>query len=441
MKTQTKSIKRGKPSKLKHPVEMYRGTRIRHVVERGCYAVDYTALGQRERKRFTEIDRAKVWIDQKIIETENQGKAAFGIADVDRVDVAEARKWLPEETRLSRVFDFWKTHHPQGEQKTVAEIVDAFLTSATGRRGKRTVTRRDRTTGNHVQRLSRMAATHPIDCHCFRCTFGQCMAHEVTQADIEHWLYARDWKERNRDHYLRSVKAMFNAAIRKGYLITSPAEKIETVAGHGDEAEIMTVANIDKYLNAMETASTVKEHRGNVYRTECFDLLPREAIGFFCGLRPTELARLDWRNVSLENKLISVTADVAKIQGHRRNVTMPDCLLAWLAPYAKDKGPVWPYKSNTSLNQMRTIARDAAGVTVPHNAARHAFASYHLAANENAPQTAKEMGHKGGIDLLMDKYTNIVASDDRPITKAMGQKYFKIMPKRTTTRLEIRKAS
>jgi len=426
VKTQSKAIKRGKASKLKHPVELYRGTRIRHVVERGCYAVDYTALGQRERKRFTEIDHAKVWIDQKIIETENQGKAAFGLADADRVDVAEARKWLPEGTRLSTVFDFWKTHHPQGEQKTVAEIVDAFLSSDTGRRGKRTVNRRESTSENHVKRLSRMATTHPDTCHCFRCTFGHCMAHEVTRADIEHWLASNGWHGRNRDHYLRSVKAMFNAAIRKGQLSTSPAEKIETVEHHAEEAVIMTVKDVSKYLNAIDAEEP--------------DLLAREAIGFFCGLRPTELTRLDWRNVSIENKLITVTKDVAKIQGHRRNVTMPDCLVAWLAPYAQDVGKVWDYKSTTTLHRKRTAAREAAGVDVPQNAARHAFASYHLAGEGNAPATAELMGHSD-IKLLRDTYRNIVDAAGKPITEAMGQKYFKITPKRKATRLEICKAS
>jgi integrase len=440
VKAQTKSIKRGKASKLKHPVELYRGTRIRHVVERGCYQVDYTALGHRERKRFADLSKAKLWVDQKNVETENQGRGAFNILDRDRLDIAEARKWLPCDVRLSDVCEFWKVHHPQGEQKTIAEIVDAFLDSDKGRRGKRSVTRRKRTSGDHIQRLSRMAAKHPLDCHCFRCTFGHCMAHEVTQADVEHWLDANDWRGLNRDHYLSSVKAMFNAAIRNGQLVISPAEKIETVAHASEEAVIMTVKDIEKYLIAMETACTMKLHRGNEYRTDCLELLPREAIGFFCGLRPEELSRLDWRNVSLDNKLITVTKDVAKIQGHRRNVTMPDCLVAWLAPYAKDSGPVWPYASNTTLNKKRRMAREAAGVDVPQNAARHAFASYHLAAHSNAPETAEQMGHSD-IKLLRDTYRNIVASDGRPITKSVGEKYFNTVPKRKVSRLQFRKAS
>lgn len=146
-------------------------------------------------------------------------------------------------------------------------------------------------------------------------------------------------------------------------------------------------------------------------------------------MRPEELSRLEWQNVSIENRLVTVGGDVAKVQGHRRNVEMPDNLLTWLAPYVRHTGKVWPFASATTLHTKRVEARTAAKVEVPDNAGRHAFASYHLAAFANAPMTAERMGH-ADVKLLRNVYRNITASNGKAITKAAGETYFGIMPNR-----------
>lgn len=399
--------------RYKNPVTMYEGTRIRHMVKRDTWQVDYCALGKRERKRFKTLPEAKTWVDQKNIETKNIGRAAFGLDDRDRRDVAEARKKLGT-VPLSAVFDFWFTHHPVGEQKTVEQIVDEFL-SAPGRRGNKIVERREHTTEGHRKRLSPFGEA-----------FGKHPAHEVTQGDVEQWLDVHGWTGLNRRHYVASVRALFNFAVRKQYVSMNPANKIELPDAGTAEPTIMAVGEVEKYLAAIEAT--------------CTALLPREAIAFFCGLRPEELSRMDWRNISVENKLITVGGDVAKVQGHRRNVEMPDNLLAWLAPHIRSAGPVWPFASATTLHRKRVEAREVAGVDVPDNAGRHCFASYHLAAHQNASATAEAMGHSD-TKLLKNTYRNITASDGKPITKAMGEQFFKIVPKHQAGVVQFRKTA
>lgn len=386
----------------KYPVILYRGARIRHIVERDCWHADFTALGKQERKRFKTMAAAKTFIDQKITETKSKGLAAFGVGDRDRLDVTEARKWLGA-VPLSTVFDFWRTHHPLGEQKTVKQIIDEFL-AAPGRRGTKAVKRRAATIEGHRKRLLP-----------FGNTFGKHLAHDVQQGAIEKWLDANGWSGLNRRHYVASIRALFSFAVRKQFVVMNPATGIELPDAGTAEPVILTVADVEKYLTAVDTA--------------CADLLPREALSFFCGLRPEELTRLDWQNVSIANKLVTVGGDVAKVQGHRRNIEMPENLLAWLAPYVRNAGPVWPFASATTLHRKRVQAREAAKVDVPDNAGRHAFASYHLVAYDNAPMTAERMGH-ADVKLLRNVYRNITASDGKPITKAAGEAYFKIMPKR-----------
>lgn len=394
----------------KHPVTMYQGSRIRHITERKCWQADFTALGKRDRKRFKTLSEAKTWIDQKKIEIANRGKAAFSMTSQDRLDIADARKWLGA-VSLSDVFNFWKAHHPAGEQKTVEQLKDEFL-KAPGRRGKKVIIRRAATIEGHRNRLLSFVAT-----------FGQYSANEITQTAIEEWLNINGWTGLNRRHYLASVRAMFAHAQRRGYVAFNAAENIELPDVNSEEPEIMTTDNISKYLQSV--ADNVPE------------LLPREAISFFCGLRPEELTRLNWRNVSIENKLITVTGEVAKVQGHRRNVEIPANLIEWLLPYAKDSGKVWEYKSATTLHRKRVLARTASGIDVPNNAGRHAFASYHLAAFENSAKTAEAMGHSD-IKLLRNVYRNIVSSDGKPITKNDGITFFNISPKRTEGLVQFR---
>ena len=388
--------------KARYKVTMYRDVRIREIRKRECWQVDFAALGQQDRKRFKTLAAVKTYIDQKITETKNKGLAAFGMGDRDRLDVTEARKWIGA-VPLSTVFDFWRTHHPVGEQKTVEAIIELFL-AAPGRRGTKTVERRQATTEGHRKRLL-----------SFGDTFGTHPAHEIQQADIEQWLDTHGWTGLNRRHYVASVRALFGFAMRKQYVAMNPAAGIELPEAGTAEPRIMTVADVEKYLRTVETV--------------CPEMLPREVLAFFCGLRPEELSRLEWQNVSIENKLVTVGGDVAKVQGHRRNVEMPDNLLTWLAPYIRHVGKVWPFASTTTLHTKRVQARKAAKVDVPDNAGRHAFASYHLAANDNAPMTAERMGH-ADVKLLRNVYRNITASDGKPITKASGEAYFKIAPKR-----------
>jgi integrase len=387
----------------KFSVTVYRGARIREVRKGACWQADFTALGKQARKRFDSIAKAKTWIDQKEAETRNKGLAAFELVDHDRLDVADARKWLAADVRLATVFDFWKLHHPAVAQKAVEALVEAFL-AAPGRRGGKIVERREHTTEGHRKRLLSFVEA-----------YGRRMANEIATADISNWLDAHGWTGLNRRHYLGSARALFGYALRQNLVAVNPAVAIELPEVKAADPVIMTTAEVEKYLCAIERV--------------CPELLPREAIAFFCGLRPEELSRLDWKNVSAENKLITVTGEVAKVQGHRRNVEMPDNLVAWLAPYIRHAGKVWPYESATTLHTKRVEARTAAGVEVPDNAGRHAFASYHLAAFENSPKTAEALGH-GNVTLLRSVYRNVVARDGRPITKTAGEAFFQIVPKR-----------
>lgn len=407
----------------KQAVTEYEGQTIRHR-DNGTFQADFHAGGVRKRKVYDTLDAAKIAIDQWKIEHVNKGRAAFGINDRDRLDLAEGRKKVAD-VPLSALFDFWTLHHPVGNTKTVNELVDAFLTAKTGRRGKKVVERRESTALNHTKRLTRMTdQTHPPECRCFVCAFGSHPVSAVTTEAIESWLDTGEWQGRNRKHYVGSVRALFNFGIRRKDCAANPADAIETPEIIDEEPVIMAVKDIQKYLDAVQA--------------EDAELLPREAIGFFCGLRPAELDRLEWKAVSLAGKTITIAGAVAKIQGHRRVVEIPDNLVAWLAPYAGGES-VWQSSPRAAQNRRKKIA-DKIGVVIPPNAGRHCFASYHLAMNGSADKTATQMGHES-TKLLNNTYKGLFDTAGKVINEKAGTAYFKIKPKKASNVIQLRQAA
>ena len=140
------------------------------------------------------------------------------------------------------------------------------------------------------------------------------------------------------------------------------------------------------------------------------------AIGLFAGLRTREIAVLDWKDVDLAEKTITVHAVKAKSRA-RRVVQICDNLAAWLLPYSKKFGPVTPE------GYRRRFERDrkAAGIAFwPRNAMRHSAASYHLAAQPNEALTQAMLGHESG-KMRFAHYRELVKPKD-------AERYWQIMP-------------
>jgi integrase len=141
---------------------------------------------------------------------------------------------------------------------------------------------------------------------------------------------------------------------------------------------------------------------------------PREivaavAIGLFAGLRQSEIERLEWKDVDLERGFIHVSAQNSKT-AQRRLVTVSENLRSWLAngSTSNHSGPVCPANYRLLFHK----AQQAAGIAPwPKNALRHSFASYHLAAYQNAAGTALQLGHMDAR-VLFAHYRELVTPDD-----------------------------
>ena len=197
----------------------------------------------------------------------------------------------------------------------------------------------------------------------------------ITKEEINQWLQSLGVGPLTQNHYRRLTIFFFNYAIKHGYATENPAAKTEREEVPTGQIGILTVSQAAR-LSEVATP----------------DILPFIAIGLFAGVRRAEIERLDWSEIDFDSNLIEVTTENEKLAA-RRHVTLQPNLRDWLLPHRKHAGKVAPKESQ--LRRSLKAARLLAGIrTWPNNAARHSFASYHLAHFKDPKLTAMELGHR-----------------------------------------------
>jgi hypothetical protein len=101
-------------------------------------------------------------------------------------------------------------------------------------------------------------------------------------------------------------------------------------------------------------------------------------------------------------------------------------LRQWLALRARATGQVWPY-SRAYFHEMQRNAA-AAKVEWKHNALRHSFISYRLAAIQNVAQVALEAGNSPA--MIFANYRELV-------TPADAERWFAIAPQQPANVLPL----
>ncbi len=237
---------------------------------------------------------------------------------------------------------------------------------------------------------------------------------------IQAWLDEMKGSGRTKQNYLRVVTALIRFAIRRKYLPKDAIEEVEAVQQAKEdngETEIFTPAEMTEILTAAKA-----------------EMIPWLAIAGFAGLRTAEIQRLDWSEVNLAERHIQITASKAKTAA-RRLAPITDNLLAWLEPHAKKTGKVADFErwwneipkvadAVNAKREMATLLARKGHTKIPefvwkHNAMRHSFCSYRLAAVKNTAQVALEAGNSP--QMIHKHYQQLV-------TEAEAAKWFAIIP-------------
>jgi integrase len=297
-------------------------------------------------------------------------------------EIIAARK-IVGEYPLLQALQFWQRHHDSAiPDKRVADVVDELVNGL----------RKDGRSKAHVVEMSRVLRAFA---ERFRCDIGN-----ITTSDVDAYLRALDVSPASRNIYRRKLVVLFNYARRVGYLPdkTTAATKSAKAKEHEREIEIHSAAEMSQLL----------EHASDSLR-------PFLVLTGFCGLRPAEALRLDWKEIDFERGTILVSAGKSKTQS-RRFAPLPDNAAAWLRPLAQPAGKVVGIVSIVNALQRLGLR---SRVQMKRNALRHSFCSYRLTLTQNANQTALEAGHTA--DVLFRHYRQLA-------TEAEAQRWFSIAP-------------
>lgn len=350
------------------------------------FCVDMGRIGgERVRKFFKTRVEADTYAEQQRIAKANQGAAAFSIDDKLRIEAIEARRLLqPYDVGLVEAAKYYIKHaKPKGGEKTMFELVAEVL-EVKARAGRRTATIQDyRYLFNRFNR-----------------SYGERRVHEIRSHDVDEWLDANAKSLSTRSIYLRYLNTLFAYALKRNYCSENPLNAVERPQVTLKPPGIFTVEQAASLL------------RSAVEQPE-LDMLPYITIGLFAGLRPTEVTRLDWSQVRLDQGVILVNADASKTS-QKRFVDISENLRAWLTPVAKPAGPLVPAQLPRRLRKAWTKTQEYESGRIEswhQDGLRHSFASYHLAHHKNAPLTSLQMGHMKS-QMLFNHYRNLVLSAD-----------------------------
>jgi len=330
-------------------------------------------------RTFKKQDQARAWIDAVAV---NAKRSARPLSPAEYYDAQRAAAILPAGVTVLDAARTYVKKPPAPAVPNIAtrEAVAEFLAekAAAGRRK------------THLAGLR--CALRKLDQDAPVATWTpQAIAHVVAP-----------YTPTTRNNLLRAFTNLFRWATARGYLSSA----VPTVGvTHGIvERKPPPILTVDQTRNLLATVAKTDP-----------ELIPAIAIAAFAGIRSCELRQLWAHDVDLKAGHIHVTAAIAKTR-QQRYVEIHPTLRAWLRKYPVN-GPVCP----PNWRKRITAARTAAGISQwPTNGHRHSYASYHLAAYQDAGKTAFQLGHPSP-DLLYAHYRNLV-------TRKQGEAYFGIKP-------------
>lgn len=367
------------------------------------YTLAFYRDGQRIRRMFTDIDKAKK--EAKLAaEKIQRGLAANNdLSSRERDLFHAARKLLnPLGTpMLAAIEEYVLSRELLGDVPLVTAVKDYKRQNAGVRTGVPLTAICDELHATKVQDgvcqgyLDAIRATLASFCEEFDCSILHIKAEQ-----IEEWLRRTTDNPATRNNKLMIVRMLFGFARQRNYLPRT------------ESTEPMLLSK--SKLPVKDTEIYTPEQLVKLLRAAQLRLIPMLAFRAFCGIRTAELNRLDWSAVNFEKRHIELRATQAKTAA-RRLIPISDNLAAWVLPF-RGKGRIIP-KPRIRYD-ISELAKKI-GIGWPKNVLRHSYISYRVAQTGDVPRTALESGNSP--EVIFRHYHELVEED-------AAERWFGIMP-------------
>jgi hypothetical protein len=257
--------------------------------------------GKRQRKFFATKGEAKTECETLKARRENFGVSLTAMTPAKITEASEAYKLLdPHHLGLLDVVrEYLEDHKQRSASVPFSQLFDLYLEAKAKRSEKYKVQLR--------WLKGRLSALHDR------------IAADITVRDLDEVLKGE--KATVKNAWMRYLRAVFNYGVKRDYLATNPIAKMDFEEVVKGDTQIFDPATVKAILN------------------DCLEkdlaFLPYRVIGFFAGVRPDgELTRLEWPDIDLDAKQITLRAEITK-KKRKRWVDLSENAIAWLQEYQK----------------------------------------------------------------------------------------------------------
>lgn len=305
-----------------------------------------------------------LWLRLRKKEAEERGLAAALFSDRHRLEYLDAAALLAPHGVgvLDAVRDWVSGRAPVEGGKTLGEVFQAVqgAKAASGAEPRYL-----RTLAGSMRIIGRDLGGQPVGA--------------VTSGDIERWLAEHTEHPTTRRNYLQVFHLALAFALKRRWVGRNVAAEVDRPKIRHGEPHVLTVRQ------ARAVLSKARRHSWGMFACVLINL--------FAGLRPSETARLTWKEVQIGRRIIEVRS--RKVRSARfRLVHIEENLAEWLLsiPESARRGAICP---PNYFKKLGVIVRQAKVQPWPADVMRHSFGSYHYARYQDAARTAAEMGHAG----------------------------------------------
>jgi integrase len=348
--------------------------------------------GKRHRLFFPTQQEAKVVCEKLKTRRDNFGVSLTAMSPARIAKAAEAYRLLDplEVDLLDAVRSYINAHKQRAASIEFLKLCNQYIDSRQGRHP------------GHLQGLRNCRDRFP--------SLHARLVSDIGHRDLEPLLSPISPGGRNL--LMRHLRAFFNFGIKRGYVVENPISRLDFAEVKRTEVETISAKDVQALLNdALEND---------------LELLPFLTLGFFCGIRPDgELQKLDWSDVDLADRMVTIKPEIAKTN-RRRFVEVSPNAIEWLNAYRSNgglaSGPIVACHESVLYERRRQNRKRASITRWPNSAMRHTFCSNWLAQHGDVNRLVLVSGHTN-VDTMWRHY-------HRGTPKAEAEKFWKIKPPR-----------
>ena len=227
---------------------------------------------------------------------------------------------------------------------------------------------------------------------------------DLTSGQLDSAVLNLDIGPKTKNEYRLVLSNLYNWAakqnpplVAKGF---NPAMEMVRHRVEHHEVDFLHVEDLHRIVAALETKRQ--------------DLLPLVAFVCFAGLRPSEVARLDWMEVG--DNYIRLPGTKSKT-GYSRQIPIPQNLKKWSGKWRSEAGLVC---GKVKLGDVNAAILAVSGVRLGHDAMRHGYGTHRQMILKNVAQVANEMGNS--VEICRRHYLNAFC------TEREAEEWFAISP-------------